>query len=108
MPLQPSALRGSTSVTISNRELQSDLREIAAQIGGRSGLSAPSSEDDLRNTVIKRAAEDGITLRLEEVTVRRTETEGNWAVFLSADYDVTIGLPGFAHSVHFSESASHQ
>jgi hypothetical protein len=92
---------------IEYRELQSDLREITAQIGGRIGLDAPSSDDDLRNLVIRRAADSGITLQPEQVTIRRIETNGDWGVSVAVDYDISIGLLGVAYPMHFSLSASH-
>ncbi len=93
---------------IENRELQSDLREVAAQIGGRIGLAAPSTEDDLRNTVIQRAAEHEITLRPDQVEIERVETDGNWGVSISVNYDVSVGLLGARYPMHFNLAASRQ
>jgi hypothetical protein len=95
------------SATLSDRELRGDLREITAQIGGRIGLDAPSSDEDLTNLVIKRASEDGVTLGPKNVTIRRTESEGDWGLQVSVDYDVPIGLFGLTYRMHFSEFASH-
>ncbi len=95
------------SAMVSDRELRSDLREITAQIGGRIGLDAPSSDEDLTNLVIKRASEDGVTLSPKNVTIRRTESEGDWGLQVSVDYDVTIGLFRLTYPMHFSEFASH-
>lgn len=92
---------------ISNAELKSDLRAVAAQVGARIGLDAPSSDDDLRDIVIHRAAEDGITLTRDQITVTRTELDSTWTVFIAANYDARIDLPGYSFKLHFSPSASH-
>lgn len=90
------------------RELKSDVRETAAQIGGRIGLAAPSTEDDLRNTVIQRAADHGIALRPDQVGIERVQSDGNWGVSIAVNYDVSVGLLGADWPMHFDLAASHQ
>jgi hypothetical protein len=82
---------------IAHNMLTSDLREATAQIGGRIGLDAPSSDDDLRNLIIKRAADHGIALQPDQITIERFENTENstWGLKVSTDYNVTIGFFGF-------------
>lgn len=58
------------SCEIANLELQTDLRDMAAQVGSRIGLEAPNSDDDLRNAVIHKAEEHDIQLTPHQVTVQ--------------------------------------
>ncbi len=95
------------SAYVGNSELKSDLRAVAAQTGARIGLDAPQSDDDLRDVVIHRAAEDGITLDRSQITITRTELDDTWTVFIGVQYDAVIHLPGYAMKIHFSPSASH-
>jgi hypothetical protein len=89
--------------------LQSDLREATAQIGGRIGLDAPSTEDDLKNLVIKRAAEHGITLEPDQIIVERVQLadDSTWGVKVSTAYDVNIGFFGLTYPMHFAATSSH-
>jgi hypothetical protein len=53
---------------------QDDLRDTAAQLGWRTGLSPPNSDEDLRNIVIRKAASHDIRLAPEQVLVRHSGT----------------------------------
>lgn len=94
---------------IAHNLLTSDLREATAQIGGRIGLDAPSTDDDLRNLIIKRAADHGIALHPDQITIERFENTGDntWGVKVSTSYDVAIGFFGLAYPMHFSDTSSH-
>jgi len=94
---------------IAHNLLQSDLREATAQIGGRIGLDAPSTEDDFKNLVIKRAADHGIVLAPDQITVERIRStdDNTWGVKVSTAYDMPIGLFGLTYPMHFTASASH-
>lgn len=84
-----------------NLELAEDLQDISADVTARIGLSAPSSEDELRGFVIKKAGERGIHLELNEVAVNVTG-EGKAAVIsLGADYQVKINMLLYSFPMHF-------
>src|SRR5271155_161645 len=75
------------SCELANRLLQEDLRDLSVQGAACIGLSAPSSDDDLRNAVIAKAKEHDILLQPNQVTVERAP-EGQLPVFyLAADYE---------------------
>src|SRR5260370_11242529 len=59
---------------ITNIVFQDELRDLAAQPSWRPGMSAPNSDEELRNFVVRKAESHDITLDLKQVTVRRTET----------------------------------
>jgi hypothetical protein len=82
------------------------MRFLAAQNGTRIGLYSPSTDDDLRNAVIRKAQEHEIDLEPEEVTVRRTGTEEEPIIYLAADYKVRVKLLGFPITLHFTPSSA--
>ncbi len=89
-----------------NVELHDDMRFIAAQIGTRIGLNPPSTDEDLRNAVIRKAEGYEIQLEPEQVTVQRTGTEQAPIIYLAADYRVRVKLLGFALTLHFTPSSA--
>lgn len=91
----------------SNAELQSDLRQVAAQNGTKIGLDAPQTDDDLKDAVIRRAYEHGVILTREQITVRRSERESSWNTLISADYDAPVAFPGFTYKMRFTPLANH-
>ena len=65
------------SSKLANAELQSDLHDLSAQVGTKIGLDAQKSDDELRGSVIRKAAAVGIHLEPDQITVRRlVESEG--------------------------------
>jgi hypothetical protein len=97
------------SAHVAHNLLLSDLREATAQIGGRIGLDAPSTEDDFKNLVIKRATDHGIVLTPDQITVERIQSndDSTWGLKVSTTYDVAIGFFGITYPMHFTASASH-
>ena len=47
---------------ISNVIFQDELKDISAQLGWRTGVAAPASEEDVRNLVIRKAERHDIIL----------------------------------------------
>ena len=89
---------------VTNYSFQDDLRSIAMV-----GSSNPHQTDqDLLNAVIKKAQEHEITLTPEQVTVQRVGTPGLMAVYVAADYNVPINLPGYSFSLHFTPSSGNK
>lgn len=91
---------------IANAELQSDMRFISHQMGTTTGLSDPLTEDQLRDSVIKKAKEDGIELGPSQVSAEKIETLTTSTVNLAVDYDGTIDLFLFVLHPHFSLTSS--
>jgi len=94
------------SAYVGNVELHQDLRDIAANMGARIGLSAPPSDDDLRGFVMEKAQGHDITLQPTEVTVKVTG-EGKFAtIYLQVDYAPRINLLVFSFPLHLSTSSN--
>jgi hypothetical protein len=94
------------SCEIANLELQTDMRDIAAQVGSRIGLDAPSSDEDLRNAVIHKAEEHDIHLEPAQVTVQRTGSGKTSAINLAADYKARVNLLLYSFTLHFTPSSA--
>jgi hypothetical protein len=93
------------SCELANIELKDELHDVAAMGGSEIGLLAGASDDDLRDAVIRRAAEHSIRLRREQIVVRRGGTEKRHTIFLSTKYKTRVSLPGMSLIIHFSATS---
>jgi ABC-type sugar transport system substrate-binding protein len=93
------------SCELANIELRDDMKDLASQLGGRIGLTPPSSDEDFRQAVIAHAQKYGIELAPEQVTVQRNGSATNANIYLAADYTRTVDLAGFSFSLHFTPAA---
>lgn len=92
---------------VANSELQSDMKDLAVQNGARIGLLTFSTEDELRDEIIRRAKGYGIELAPEQVKVRQ-DLRPKWLeVSIAADYDARVKLFGFSYRIHFTPASSH-
>jgi hypothetical protein len=94
------------SCEIANLELQTDMRDIAAQVASRIGLEAPNSDEDLRNAVIHKAEEHDIELEPAQVTVQRTGSGKTLTIYLAADYKTRVNLLLYSFTLHFTPSST--
>ena len=90
---------------LANYEFKDDLKDVAAMNGARIGLAAQQSDDDLRATVMHKAASHDIVVDPEEITVRRSGPEDDPVIFLAAKYRARIWLPGMRLVVHFTATS---
>ena len=97
-----------TPCELANVELRDDMKDLAAQLGVRSGLTSPSSDEDFRNDVLRKARKYDIQLAPEQVTVQRTGDGIETRIYLAADYTVPIHLPGFSFELHFSPTSGNK
>ena len=94
------------SCELANLELRADLRDIAAQNAARIGLASPSTDEDLRRTVVRAAKEYEIQLEPEQVILHRTGTAEAPILYLAVDYNVLVKLPGYSFTLHFTPSSA--
>ena len=87
-------------------ELRADLRDIASQNAVRIGLAPASTDEEIRTAVLRDARKYEIPLKPEQVTLRHTGTAEEPSLYLAADYDVHIKLPGYAFTLHFAPSSA--
>lgn len=90
---------------LANYELKDDLKDIASMGGARIGLLAQSSDDNLRDEVIQRAAVHDIRLASDQILVERSGTSENPKIFLAAKYKSRVVLPGLSLILHFTATS---
>lgn len=83
-------------------ELQDDINDLTSQLGARVGYSAPNSDEDFRNAVLRSAHRYGIKLMPGQVSIQREGSGPLSTVHLSADYTAPIHLFRFSFSIHFT------
>ena len=89
---------------LTNYSFQDDLRQIA-MVGG----SNPHMTDqELVDSIVKKAQDHQLTLTPEQVTVQRIGTPGAPAVYVGVDYSVPVTLPGYSFSMHFTPSSGNR
>ena len=91
---------------IANIEFQGDLHDLSTQVGIRIGHYTPWSDDQFRAAVIRKAQDEGIALQPEQVTVQRSQSGTAETMYLAADYDKKITLPGYSFVMHFNPSST--
>jgi hypothetical protein len=87
-------------------ELRADLRDIASQNAVRIGLASASTDEEIRAAVIRDARKYEIQLKPEQVTLQHTGTAEEPALYLAAEYDARIKLPGYSFTLHFAPSSA--
>jgi hypothetical protein len=75
-----------------NYQFQDDIRNEALM-----NSYTTKTEQEIRDTLVKKAAEYGIPLKPEQINVRRAGPE----LSISADYTVHVDLPGFPLDLQF-------
>jgi len=91
---------------ITNIVFQDELHDMAAQLGARIGLSPPSSDEELRNIVIRKAEAHDIPLQPGQVTVRRSGKTDSPVLFITVDYTVPVNLLVYSFTLHFNPSST--
>jgi hypothetical protein len=89
---------------LSNYSFQDDLKNIAMN----AGANPRQTDQDILGFVMKKAQEHDITLTPEQVTVTRIGTPGAPAVYVAADYSVTVNMPGYPFTLHFTPSSGNK
>ena len=93
------------SCELANQAFQEDLQDLAAQGGARIGLLAPSSEDDIRNTIIAKARTHNIVLQPSQITVEKKGTPEVPFVYVAVEYTARVNLAGLSFELHFSPAS---
>jgi hypothetical protein len=87
-----------------NYSFQDDLRDVAMS----GGANPRTTDQQLIDAVIKRGQDHQIVLTPENVTVQHIGTPGLNAVYVAADYNVPVSLPGYSFILHFTPSSGNK
>lgn len=89
---------------LGNYAFQDDLKNIAMM----GGANPHQSEQEIVDSVMRKAREHDIPLTPDHVTVQRIGTPGISAVYVAADYSVPVNLPGYSFTLHFNPSSGNK
>jgi len=89
---------------LANYSFQDDLKTIAMM----DGSNFQKTDEDVRNDVLRKAKEHDLPVESKQVTVQRINTPGVAAVYVAADYSVTINLPGYSFDMHFTPTSGNK
>ncbi len=89
---------------MTNYSFQDDLRNIAMM----AGANPHQTDQEIIDSITKKALEHQITLAPEQITVQRIGTPGAPAVYVGADYSVPVSLPGYSFTLHFTPSSGNR
>ena len=93
------------SVYLANIELQSDLKDLSALTGTRIGLVDPRSTGQIRDQAIEHAAQHGISLEPEQVSVERNGEGKDGTISISTAYDTNMNVFGYRWTIHFTAAS---
>jgi hypothetical protein len=89
---------------MANYSFQDDLRQVAMM----DGAAYQKTDDDIRNDVMRKVKERDLPIEPKQVTVQRIGTPGLAAVYVAADYSVTVNLPGYSFDMHFNPTSGNK
>jgi hypothetical protein len=89
---------------MANYNFQDDLRTIAMM----DSASMQKTDEDVRADVLRKAKEHELPIGEKQVTVQRINSPGLSAVYVAADYSVTVSLPGYSFDMHFTPSSGNK
>ena len=91
---------------ITNIIFQDELHDMAAQLGWRTGLSAPTSEEELRNIVVRKGEKHDIVLDPKQVIVQRSGTGEHSTLYIAVHYTVPVNLRVYSFAMHFNPTST--
>jgi hypothetical protein len=89
---------------MANYSFEDDLRTVAMM----AGANPQKTDEDVRNDVLRKAKDHDLPIVAKQVTVQRIGTPGLMAVYVAADYTVTINLPGYSFDMHFNPTSGNK
>ncbi len=89
---------------LANYSFQDDLKTVALL----DSASLQKTDEDVRTDVLRKAREHDLPISEKQVIVQRINTPGLSAVYVAADYSVTISLPGYSFDMHFNPNSGNK
>jgi len=75
--------------------------EDAIKTEAQMSTYSTKSEDQIRDTIFKKAQELEIPMQREQIKVQRSGLQGSGSVLIDANYSVHVDLPGYPLDLHF-------
>jgi hypothetical protein len=89
---------------LANYSFQDDLKTVALM----DSPNLQKTDEDVRTDVLRKAKEHDLPIEPKQITVQRINTPGISAVYVAADYSVTISLPGYSFDMHFNPTSGNK
>jgi len=89
---------------LTNYSFQDDLKTVAML----DSSNMQKTDEDVRTDVLRKAKDHDLPIESKQVTVQRINTPGLSAVYVAADYSVTISLPGYSFDMHFNPTSGNK
>jgi hypothetical protein len=89
---------------MSNYSFQDDLRNVALV----DGANFAKTDEDVRNDVMRKVKEQNLPIEPKQVTVQRINTPGMSAIYVAADYSVTVSLPFYSFDMRFNPTSGNK
>lgn len=89
---------------LANYSFSDDLKTVSLM----DSANLQKTDEDVRNDVLRRAKEHDLPIEAKQITVQRINTPGLSAVYVAADYSVTINLPGYSFDMHFNPTSGNK
>jgi hypothetical protein len=89
---------------LANYSFQDDLRTVAML----DSSNFQKTDEDIRTDVLRKAKDHDLPIESKQVTVQHISSPGLYAVYVAADYSVTISLPGYSFDMHFNPTSGNK
>jgi hypothetical protein len=89
---------------MANYSFSDDLRNVALM----DGANYQKTDEDVRNDVMRKVKEQNLPIVAKQVTVQRINTPGMSALYVAADYSVTVSLPFYSFDMHFNPTSGNK
>jgi hypothetical protein len=89
---------------LANYSFQDDLKTVAMM----DSANLQKTDEDVRTDVVRKAKEHDLPVEAKQVTVQRLNTPGLTAVYVAAEYSVTVSLPGYSFDMHFNPTSGNK
>jgi hypothetical protein len=89
---------------MANYSFSDDLRNVALMDSG----NFQKTEEDVRTDVMRKVKDQNLPIEPKQVTVQRINTPGMSALYIAADYSVTVNLPFYSFDMHFNPNSGNK
>jgi len=89
---------------LANYSFADDLRNVALM----DSAALQKTDEDVRTDVMRKVREHDLPIEPKQVTVQRINTPGLTAVYVAADYSVTVKLPFYSFDMHFNPDSGNR